>query len=77
MRRSIAFVAAVTVVGVSLIQTPPLSAATPEECAARANDTVELLTECVTIEGVRAHQAAFQEHADANGGDREASTPGL
>jgi hypothetical protein len=34
------------------------------------------LRDAVTLEGVRAHQAAFQAHADANGGTREASTPG-
>lgn len=38
-------------------------------------DTSELLA-AVTVEGVRAHQAAFQAHADANGGIREASSPG-
>lgn len=34
------------------------------------------LREAVTVEGVRAHQAAFQAHADANGGTREASSAG-
>ena len=34
------------------------------------------LRDAVTVEGVRAHQAAFQAHADANGGIREASSPG-
>ena len=38
-------------------------------------DTSEL-REAVTVEGVRAHQAAFQAAADANGGIRESSTPG-
>ena len=77
MRKPIALaVAVLTVAGVALVQTPTLSAATPEECAARVNDTVESLTECVTLEGVRAHQAAFQQHADDNGGTREASSPG-
>ena len=38
-------------------------------------DTSALL-EAVTVEGVRAHQAAFQAAADANGGIRESSTPG-
>ena len=49
--------------------------AAPAVCDGTAN-TVEALTECVTLEGVRAHQAAFQAHADANGGTRQASSPG-
>ncbi len=39
-------------------------------CANRVNNTFAKLTECVTLEGVRAHQAAFQAIADANGGIR-------
>ena len=38
-------------------------------------DTSEL-REAVTLEGVRAHQFAFQVIADANGGTRASSTPG-
>jgi Zn-dependent M28 family amino/carboxypeptidase len=53
----------------------PASAA-PPGCDTRNNNTVAKLLECVTVEGVRAHQAAFQAHADANGGNRAASTPG-
>jgi Zn-dependent M28 family amino/carboxypeptidase len=34
------------------------------------------LREAVTVDGIRAHQAAFQAIADANGGTREASSPG-
>ena len=47
----------------------------PVAGAAPAIDT-SALTTAVTVEGVRAHQAAFQAIADANGGTREASTPG-
>lgn len=35
-----------------------------------------ILREAVTVEGVRSHQAALQAAADANGGTREASSPG-
>ncbi len=35
-----------------------------------------ILREAVTLEGVRSHQATFQAAADANGGTREASSPG-
>lgn len=77
MRRHVAVVGAIVIAaGIATTSGGTTSAATPEECAARSNDTVELITECVTLEGVRAHQAAFQSHADANGGTREASSPG-
>src|SRR5688572_19836414 len=48
----------------------------PAACTNRANNTVAKLLECVTVEGVRAHQAAFQAIADANGGNRVSGTPG-
>lgn len=51
----------------------PLGAAS---CASRVNSTHEKLLECVTLQGVRAHQAALQAIADANGGSRAAGTPG-
>ena len=51
-------------------------AASPTICAARSNNTFEKLLECVTLDGVRAHQAEFQAIADANGGTRAAGTPG-
>lgn len=52
------------------------SAASPQACAGRVNNTHAKLLECVTLEGVRAHQAALQEIADANGGIRTSGTPG-
>ena len=45
-------------------------------CGNRINNTFDKLLECVTLEGVRAHQAALQAIADANGGTRAAGTPG-
>ena len=45
-------------------------------CDTRVNNTVAKLLECVTLEGVREHQAALQSIADANGGIRAAGTPG-
>jgi Zn-dependent M28 family amino/carboxypeptidase len=53
-----------------------LAAAGSESCDTRVNNTHDKLQECVTYEGVRAHQAAFQAIADANGGTRAAGTPG-
>jgi len=42
----------------------------PAACGKRVNNTHAKLLECVTVERVRAHQAAFQTHADANNGIR-------
>jgi Zn-dependent M28 family amino/carboxypeptidase len=48
----------------------------PAACESRNNNTVRKLLECVTLEGVREHQAAFQEIADDNGGNRFSGLPG-
>ena len=45
-------------------------------CDNRNNNTYEKILECVRVEGVREHQAAFQAIADANGGNRSAGTQG-
>jgi Zn-dependent M28 family amino/carboxypeptidase len=47
-----------------------------EACGTRVNNTFGKLLECVTLEGVREHQAAFQAIADANNGIRTSGTPG-
>lgn len=54
----------------------PAAMAGPEACDTRVNNNHQKLLECVTLEGVREHQAAFQAIADANGGIRAAGTPG-
>jgi Zn-dependent M28 family amino/carboxypeptidase len=54
----------------------PTALADPAICDNRVNDTHEKLLECVTLEGVREHQAAFQAIADANGGNRSSGTSG-
>jgi Zn-dependent M28 family amino/carboxypeptidase len=50
--------------------------AAPGACSSRVNNNHKKLSECVTLAGVREHQAAFQAIADANGGTRAARTPG-
>jgi aminopeptidase Y len=45
-------------------------------CDTRVNNTYQTLLECTTLDGARAHQAAFQAHADANNGIRTSGTPG-
>ena len=51
---------------------PPTSAA----CANRTNNTHAKLQECVTLAGVLDHEAALQDIADDNGGNRAAGLPG-
>ncbi len=48
----------------------------PAGCDTRVNNTHAKLLECVTLDGVRAHQAALQAIADANNGIRTSGTPG-
>ena len=48
------------------IAVPASAGAAPPGCKNRTNTTYQALLECVTLEGVRAHQAAFQAIADAN-----------
>jgi aminopeptidase Y len=55
---------------------PVATAAPPQACENRTNNSLEKLLECVDVEGVREHQAAFQEIADATGGTRASGTPG-
>ncbi|HSG43052.1 MAG TPA: M28 family peptidase [Anaerolineales bacterium] len=54
----------------------PAAFAGSEACDTRVNNTQAKLLECVTLEGVREHQAAFQAIADANNGIRTSGTPG-
>ncbi|MGI9315824.1 MAG: M28 family peptidase, partial [bacterium] len=55
---------------------PPIAMAGPQSCEKRVNNTTSKLLECVTVDGVREHQAALQAIADANGGIRTSGTPG-
>ncbi|HEY8094007.1 MAG TPA: PA domain-containing protein, partial [Acidimicrobiales bacterium] len=48
----------------------------PTSCESRNNNTTAKLLECVTLAGVREHQQALQQIADANGGNRFAGLPG-
>jgi len=53
-----------------------LGIASTATCEKRVNDSFDKLLECVTLAGVREHQAALQAIADANGGTRAAGLPG-
>src|SRR4026209_201637 len=45
-------------------------------CEFRTSDNFKKLLQCVTLAGVREHQAALQAIANANGGTRLAGTQG-
>ena len=64
----------------ALVTTGGIAASTalaaPPSCDSRVNNTIAKLLECVELEGVREHQAVFQEIADANGGNRVSGAPG-
>ena len=70
--------ATIAILAFTMVGAPAASAAPPTAaiCEARNNDNFDKLLECVTLEGVREHQAAFQAIADANGGTRASGTPG-
>src|SRR5688572_6262127 len=71
-----AAVLAVLTTFIVALSLPSAGGAAPPGCANRTNTTYQALLDCVTLEGVRAHQAEFQAIADANGGTRAAATPG-
>lgn len=48
----------------------------PAGCDVRVNNTHDKLQECVTLAGVREHQAALQAIANANGGNRVTGAAG-
>ena len=55
---------------------PSAGGAAPPGCEKRTNTTYQTLLECVTLDGVREHQAALQEIATSNGGNRFSGMPG-
>jgi len=69
------------VVGAALtgLVIPSAAGAGPTQgaCETRNNNQYDKLLSCVTLAGVREHQAAFQAIADANGGTRADQTPGF
>jgi Zn-dependent M28 family amino/carboxypeptidase len=72
----LSFILLALTLGVPAASAAPPAGALPGICAARPNDTQMKLQECVTLAGVREHQAAFQAIANANGGNRAANTAG-
>jgi Zn-dependent M28 family amino/carboxypeptidase len=76
MHKKVFLIPIVLVTLMSLFVNVPMALAGDKTCRDRVNKTFDKLLECVTVDGVRQHQAAFQAIADANGGTRAAGTPG-
>jgi aminopeptidase Y len=74
-RTAAALAAAALVATGGTVAAMSASAASPA-CETRTNNSISNLLECVTLEGVREHQAAFQEIATANGNTRVSGSPG-
>lgn len=62
--------------GPAAVREPVVAAAPTGACGTGAALVPARLMECVTLEAVRAHQAALQSIADANGGTRATGSPG-
>ena len=53
-----------------------MAAPSQADCDERNNNTYQKILECVRLDQVREHQAAFQGIADDNGGSRFSGMPG-
>ena len=62
--------------GAAAVSFAPAALAGPAACDTRVNNTHAKLAECITVAGVREHQAALQKIADANHGTRVSGSPG-
>ncbi|NHA67609.1 M28 family metallopeptidase [Phycicoccus flavus] len=76
MPRTLLRAGAVVAAGALAATLGPSAVAGPDACSSRTNNTHAKLAECVTLEGVRAHQAALQAIADANNDTRVSGSPG-
>jgi Zn-dependent M28 family amino/carboxypeptidase len=75
--RAVAVSSAVVAASVAALLLPgAASAASRADCLDRINATYQQLLACMTLDGVRSHQAAFQEIADDNEGNRFAGFGG-
>ena len=73
MRKPLSITFLVVVIALLFTQ---LASAGPAACDSRVNNTHAKLLQCVTVDGVREHQAALQAIADANNGIRTSGTAG-
>jgi Zn-dependent M28 family amino/carboxypeptidase len=75
MSKKVLFIPLALLVALLALAVVPLALA-DEPCDVRVNNTVGKLLECVTLEGVREHQAALQAIADDNNSIRTSGTSG-
>jgi hypothetical protein len=73
--RTIHILTILTIIAAAFAYAPAATAGSVS-CDFRTSDNFKKLLECVTLDGVRAHQAALQAIANANGGTRASGTPG-
>jgi Zn-dependent M28 family amino/carboxypeptidase len=81
MRRRAPVVVVAALLAAALLPSQAPAAPPQSVCETRTNNTYDKLLDCVTLEGVREHQAAFQAIADGNDdpfypGTRAAGTEG-
>ena len=76
IRKPIKLLILFTVLLLALAIVPLALAGDDVACDTRVNNTFDKLLQCVTLDGVREHQAAFQAVADANNGIRVSGSPG-
>jgi aminopeptidase Y len=62
--------------GAVAVSCAPAALAGPAACDTRVNNTHAKLAECITVAGVREHQAALQRIADAHHGTRVSGSAG-
>jgi Zn-dependent M28 family amino/carboxypeptidase len=79
MKKLFALAVLLVLVACSSTKSPELAleAQGPASCPSRVNNTFNKLLECVTLGGVREHQAALQAIADDNNGIRVSGSPGF
>jgi Zn-dependent M28 family amino/carboxypeptidase len=75
-RTALGALAALAVTAASVCVAAPGAVAGPPACGSRVNNTHAKLAECITVAGVREHQAALQRIADAHHGTRVSGSAG-
>lgn len=76
MHRLRPMTAAYLIAAITCLTGSPQAIAGSAACESRVNNSHEKLLECITVEGVRRHQAELQSIADMNYGHRVAGSPG-
>lgn len=76
MSKKLLFISVMVVALAAMFAVVPIALADQVACEDQVNNTFNKLLDCVTVEGVHEHQAAFQTIADAHNGIRTSGTPG-